>query len=254
MLLYLVASAPLFALVLCLFYRVTELRLSAVVFFHGVLSALPLLIIWWVLSVGWDMSYTPSGLYLYHLVLHMLYPLLPAVGLFSLFERRLFSERGHVVVVSMAAFLAGVYLVHAIVDVLRVPYYYGPYIAFLLPSLRLGLIALVPTLIGAASREPRPLKLLFGAGVVLVPAAFGGVALLYHLNYALLGHLLTALATALAVFSHVLLIGSYYPRRPQAFFRASDRESAVPEDPGESGQADREGSGPVTEVHPVHDG
>jgi hypothetical protein len=237
MLLYLVASAPLFALVLCLFYRVTEPRLSAVVFLHGALSALPLLILWWVLTAAWELTYTAPGLYLYHLVLHLLYPLLPAVGLFYLFERRLLGERGHVVVVSMAVFIAGVYLVQSVVDVLRIPHYYGAYVAFLLPSLRLGLIAAVPALIGAAGREPRPLKLLFGASVVLLPAVFAAVALLYHLNFALLGVLLTAMASVLAVFLHVLLVGAYYPRRPAAFSWAG------------------EGSSPVTEVSadPVHD-
>lgn len=232
MLLYLVASAPLFALTLCLFYRVTQPGPSAVMFFHGVLSAVPMLALWWVLGAVVELTYTPGALYARELILRMWHPLLPGLGLFFLFERRLWRERGHVGVIAMAAFLAGVYFVQSLIDVLRIPYYYDPYVAFLLPTLRLGLIAAVPVLIGAASREPRALRLLLGAGVVLLPAAFAGAALPDHLNHALIGYLATALVVALAFLMHVLLLGSYYPRRTSDGFIAhsgSDGESPVTE-------------------------
>jgi hypothetical protein len=257
MLLYLVASAPLFALTLCLFYRVTHPGPSAVMFFHGVLSAVPMLALWWALGALVELSYTPGGLYLHELTLRMLHPLLPGIALFFLFERRVWRERGHVAVIALAAFLAGVYFVQSLVDVLRIPHYYSPYVAFLLPTLRIGLIAAVPALIGAASREPRPLRLLLGAGVLLLPAAFAGVALLDHLNYALLGYLATALVVALAALMHVLLVGSYYPRRTQAFswnVRGRDRRaSSGPVDDGTTGnggegERDRDEERPVTEV------
>lgn len=262
MLLYLVASAPLFAQTLCLFYRVTHPGPSAVMFFHGVLSAVPMLALWWVLGSVVELTYTPGGLYVRELTLRMLHPLLPAVGAFFLFERRLWRERGHVAVIAMVAFLAGVYFVQSLVDVLRIPHYYSPYVAFLLPSLRIGLIAAVPALIGAASREPRPLRLLLGAGVVLLPAAFAGAALLDHLNYALLGYLATALVVALGVLMHVLLLGAYYPRRTQAFswsIQGTDRRASegrigdrdgTDESGGEDGTTGSGGDGkrPVTEA------
>lgn len=262
MLLYLVTSAPLFALTLCLFYRVTQPGPSAVMFFHGLLSAVPMLALWWVLGSVVELTYTPGGLYLRELTLRMLHPLLPGVALFFLFERRVWRERGHVAVIALAAFLAGIYFVQSLVDVLRIPHYYSPYVAFLLPTLRLGLIAAVPALIGAASREPRPLRLLLGAGVPLLPAAFAGAALLDHLNYAVLGYLATALVVALALLMHVLLVGSYYPRRTQAFSwnvrgrdrRASeDRPVADSDGTGGSGAGDGtagngDGERPVTEV------
>jgi hypothetical protein len=257
MLLYLVASAPLFALTLCLFYRVTHPGPSAVVFFHGVLSAVPMLALWWALGALVEVAYTPGGLYLRELTLRMLHPLLPGIALFFLFERRVWRERGHVAVIGLAAFLAGVYFVQSVVDVLRIPHYYSPYVAFLLPTLRIGLIAAVPALVGAASREARPLRLLLGAGVVLLPAAFAGAALLDHLNYALLGYLATALVVALAVLMHVLLVGSYYPRRTQAFswnLRGWDRRASDgPIDegtPGNGGDGERDSDDerPVTEV------
>lgn len=257
MLLYLVASAPLFALTLCLFYRVTHPGPSAVMFFHGVLSAVPMLALWWALGALVELTYTPGGLYLRELTLRMLHPLLPGIALFFLFERRVWRERGHVAVIALAAFLAGVYFVQSLVDVLRIPHYYSPYVAFLLPTLRIGLIAAVPALVGAASREPRPLRLLLGAGVVLLPAAFAGAALLDHLNYALLGYLATALVVALAVLMHVLLVGSYYPRRTQAFswdVRGWDRRgSNGPIENGTTGnggdgERDRDDGRPVTAV------
>ncbi|NBF39761.1 MAG: hypothetical protein GVY14_05040 [Spirochaetes bacterium] len=255
MLLYLVASAPLFTLTLCLFYRVTHPGPSAVMFFHGVLSAVPMLALWWALGTVVEPAYTPGGLYLRELTLRMLHPLLPGVALFFLFERRIWRERGHVAVIALAAFLAGVYFVQSLMDVLRIPHYYSPYVAFLLPTLRIGLIAAVPALIGAASREPRPLRLLLGSGAVLLPAAFAGAALLDHLNYALLAYLATALLVALAALMHVLLLGSYYPRRTQAFSwnarRGDRRASYEPIDDGATGnggdgEPDRDR--PVTEI------
>lgn len=257
MLLYLVASAPLFALTLCLFYRVTQPGPSAVMFFHGMLTAVPMLALWWALGAVVELTYTPDGLYLRELTLRMLHPLLPGVALFFLFERRVWRERGHVAVIALTAFLAGVYFVQSLVDVLRIPHFYSPYVAFLLPTLRIGLIAAVPALIGAASREPRPLRLLLGAGVVLLPAAFAGAALLDHLNYALLGYLATALVVAVAVLVHVLLLGSYYPRRTQAFsWNVRDWDRRGTEGPGDGGTSgnddggDRDGDNerPVTEV------
>ncbi|MFO7781836.1 MAG: hypothetical protein R6W94_09440 [Spirochaetia bacterium] len=257
MLLYLVASAPLFALTLCLFYRVTQPGPSAVMFFHGMLTAGPMLALWWALGAVVELTYTPDGLYLRELTLRMLHPLLPGVAFFFLFERRVWRERGHVAVIALTAFLAGVYFVQSLVDVLRIPHFYSPYVAFLLPTLRIGLIAAVPALIGAASREPRPLRLLLGAGVVLLPAAFAGAALLDHLNYALLGYLATALVVAVAVLVHVLLLGSYYPRRTQAFsWNVRDWDRRGTEGPGDGGTSgnddggDRDGDNerPVTEV------
>ncbi len=253
MLLYLVASAPLCAIVLCLFYRVTQPRVSAVVFFHGMLSAIPLLALWWILGAVVELTYTPSGLYLRELVLRMLHPLLPAVGLFFVFERRLWRERGHVVVISMAAFLAGVYFVQSLVDVLRIPHYYSPYVAFLLPTLRLGLIAAVPALIGAASREPRPLRLLLGAAVAVLPAAFAGAALLDHLNYAPLAYLATALAVALAVLIHVLLLAAYYPRRTQAFSWDTDGLAGDAAGGAAGNGGDGTGSVPEASEHAARD-
>ncbi len=257
MLLYLVASAPLFALTLCLFYRVTQPGPSAVMFFHGMLTAVPMLALWWALGAVVELTYTPDGLYLRELTLRMLHPLLPGVALFFLFERRVWRERGHVAVIALTAFLAGVYFVQSLVDVLRIPHFYSPYVAFLLPTLRIGLIAAVPALINTASREPRPLRLLLGAGVVLLPAAFAGAALLDHLNYALLGYLATALVVAVAVLVHVLLLGSYYPRRTQAFsWNVRDWDRRGTEGPGDGGTSgnddggDRDGDNerPVTEV------
>ncbi|NBB90175.1 MAG: hypothetical protein GVY23_03090 [Spirochaetes bacterium] len=262
MLLYLVLSAPLFALILCLFYGVTRPGPSAVMFFHGMLSAVPLLALWWALGTFVELTYTPGGLYLQELTLRMLHPLLPGVGLFFLFERRLWRERGHVAVIALAAFLAGVYFVQSLVDVLRIAHHYSPYVAFLLPTLRIGLIATVPALIGATSREPRPVRLLPAAGIVLLPAAFAAAALLDHLNYAPIGYLSIALVVALAFLLHALLIGSYYPRRTQAFswnMDARDRrvsEELIPDtnetDASGSDDAttrdDGAGSSPVTEV------
>lgn len=253
MLLYLVASAPLFALTLCLFYRVTEPGPSAVMFFHGVLSAVPMLALWWALGAVVELTYTPGGLYLRELILRMLHPLLPGLGLFFLFERRLWRERGHVAVIAMAAFLAGIYFVQSLVDVLRIPHYYSPYVAFLLPTLRIGLIAAVPALIGAASRESRASRLLLGAGVVLLPAAFAAAALLDHLNYALLGYLATALVVAVAFLMHILLLGSYYPRRTQAFAWNVHRRERRGSDGfiADNGKTDGNGGDderPVTEV------
>jgi hypothetical protein len=217
MLLYLVASPLLFVLALCLFYRVTSARHCALPFLRGMLVALPLLLVWLVLRLVFDLSYDPRGLYLHHLSTGMLYPLLPGIALFYLFERSLLRERGYIVVLGSAAFLAGIYLVHAVVDVLRIPHHYGPYVAFLLPTLRLGLIAVVPPLLGAASREPRPLRFLFVLLVAVIPAAFAGVPLLFELRYVLVSHLLTALALGVSLLIHVALMGAYFPRRPRAF-------------------------------------
>jgi len=252
MLLYLVLSPPLFAVLLSLFYRVTQPRYSATVFLHGALVAVVLLLPWWLLTGSWEPTYTPAGLYGWYLARHMLYPLLPALGLFFLLERRLSAERGHIVVVAMAAFLAGTFFVQSVVDVLRIPHHYSGYVAFLLPSMRLGLIAAIPALLGAASREPRPVRLLFGAGVVLLPAAYAAIAMIYHLSFSLPAYLLAALGTGLAVLLHLVVLGNYYPRREQAFSfarRAPRRAGdAVPPD-------DETGGHLVTEVsgHPVRD-
>jgi hypothetical protein len=243
MLLFLVLSAPLFALVVALLYRVTDVRASAALFLRGLLWAVPLLLPWWLLNLAIEHSYVPENLFLYHFVLEMLYPLIPALVLFYLFERGIRRERGYIVVVALGAFLAGAFFVQSIVDVLRFPHYYSPYIVFLLPTLRLGLIATVPPLLGAASREPRPLRVIWVLGVLIIPALFTAVPLLHELRFDVLSHALTVLFATLAVFIHVGLMDLYFPRRPRSFTMSNLRRRS---------SRSRDSSAARTEAEPAH--
>ena len=257
MFLYLVVSAPLFVLALCLFYRVTQLRFSSLVFIRGMVVTLPLLLLWWFLSWFFDLSYTTGALYQHHLFTEFFYPLLPGIVLFYLVERAVLRERGHVSVVSLGVFLGGIYFVHSIADVLRIAHYYGPYIGFMLPTLRLALIAVIPPLLGAASREARPLRFAWAALVLVIPAVFAWPAVLFQLNFFWAGYLLTGAALVLSVALHRVLLDMYYPRRPRAFSaspsdRAVDKTEVGSTEGGAEEEQNAEGpsSGPGTRLFP----
>ncbi|MFP4205500.1 MAG: hypothetical protein ACLFRR_05645 [Spirochaetaceae bacterium] len=189
---------------------------------------LPLLLLWWLLTNAWQPGYTPESLYLYYLVRQFLYPLLPGLALFFLLERRVVRESGYVVVVAMSVFLGGVYFVQSIVDVLRITNYYSPYVVFLLPTLRMALMLAVPVFVGAFSRESRPVRVLWLIAVVLLPAVFAGIPLLYHLRYVLLSHVLTPAAAALGIALHLVVMQQYYPQRSRAWtFRGEKKPKTV---------------------------
>ncbi|MFO8063202.1 MAG: hypothetical protein ACQETQ_06095 [Spirochaetota bacterium] len=260
MFLYLVFSAPLIALGLCLYYRVTELRFSALVFVRGIVVTVPLLLLWWFLAWSFRLSYTPAAAYQHYLFTQYLYPVVPGIILFYLIERAVLRQRGHVSIVSLSVFLGGIYFVHSVIDVLRIPYHYGPYVGFILPTLRLALIIVVPPLLGAVTREARPLRFVWAAAVVLIPVAFAGIAVLHELRFFVVGYVLTALSVALAGGLHYLLLSNYYPRRPRAFAGVLGRHDENAQTGSETGEKQHDGdedvpSGPGTRLFPdsVHD-
>ncbi len=200
--------APLAAAFLILAYhKVWERRAILRPVVLGLAGYLPAWVVRLIIDALTPDIFYGAPLFLYALLVEHLIPIALGVSLFYLLAGYVRNAGRSIFVVGMSAFLAGFFTLEALLFLALNPDIVTPYDLFVLPVLRLGVLALIPVFMWGIRSGGGADRYLFGLGAVLLAAAFAVVSYLNGLNYHLVSYVLTGVLGSLVVLLYLLIGG-----------------------------------------------
>jgi hypothetical protein len=194
MVVYLLTAVPLayVFIVMLLEAHGMPTRITVVPAVKGAISYAIVAIVMSVLSPIFPLYYMPTTIFLHYFMDELLLPVALIVGCFFLFSRSLWHETRIDRFLGLVAFFAGYYTVAGFVDLFTHAHYFSPYTLFLLPTIRVVLMILVPSGVVAFYEERMFTRYLYITAAAAGPA-LGGLIAMYHVtNAGALPYLITA--------------------------------------------------------------
>ena len=146
-----------------------------------------------------------SGIYVFSAVFTFTVPLLVATGAFFLVERRVFEESETAVFTSMVSFLAAFFSVYGLLDIVFGPVRFSIFDTILVPTLRVGLLMLIPILVVTARSIFGWMKLVTIVSVAIIPFCLPFVSVLWYFVYPVQTTLVVAIVAGAGVFLFLFL-------------------------------------------------
>ncbi len=206
MVLYSLLAVPIFAL-LVVSYKLssgTDAKQIWIQYSRGVLTFIPAYIIYLLLAGLVPLTFSYSGIYLYYFFYNALF--YPFLGTLAYVVIKRFSKDPYTGSVSEGfAFLAGFFTFVSVLEIVRHFPNYNAYLLFLLPTLRLAIIAALAFVIAKYYDSLGWQKWFFPAMGVLFIAATALVPFLFLIHLGYVAIIITVLLFGLAVFPYAVM-------------------------------------------------
>lgn len=215
MVVYLLTAVPLayVFVILLLEAHVMPARITVVPAVKGAISYAIVVLVMSILSPIFPLYYRPATIFLHFFMDELLLPLALLVGCFFLFSRGLWHETRIDRFLGLIAFFAGYYTVAGFVDIFAHAHYFSPYTLFLLPTVRVTLMILVPSGIVAFYEERMFVRYFYIAAAAAGPA-LGGLIAMYHVtNVGAVPYLITAGFFVAGIGGGYAMVRLYLPLR-----------------------------------------
>ncbi len=166
-------------------------RITVVPAVKGALSYAVVAAVMGIISGIFPLLYRAPIIYLHYLMDELLLPAALLIGCFFLFSRTLWEESKTDRFLGLMAFFAGYYAIGGFVDLFTHSYYLGPYRLFLVPTIRVVLMILIPSGIVAFREERMFMRFIYLAAAAAGPFVGALVAMTHIIGSGSVPYLIT---------------------------------------------------------------
>ncbi len=145
------------------------------------------------------------GVYIFSAVFTFTIPLLVAISAFFFLERRVFEESETAVFTSMTSFLAAFFSVYGLLDIVFGSARFSIYDVILVPSLRVGVLLLIPILVVTARSVFGWMKIVTFIALAIIPFGLPFISVFWYFVYPVETTLVVAIVTATGAFLFLFL-------------------------------------------------
>ena len=215
MLVYLLTAVPLayIFVVMLLDAHSMPTRITVIPVVKGAVCYALVALVMSILSPIFPLYYRPVAIYLHYLTDELLLPAALVVGCFFVFSRGLWHETKFDRFLGLSAFFAGYYTVAGFVDLFTHASYFGPYSAFIVPTIRVTLAIMIPSGIVTYHEERMFTRFFYLAFAAAGPAVAAYIALLYIVGAGALPYLLTLALFLAGLGGSYAMVRLYLPLR-----------------------------------------